>query len=135
MIQTLKVEQEDDDNKKKYCAEELDTSEDKQKNLERSSKDLGTAMKDTKEGLATLTDEVEALKEGIVNLDKAVAEATEQRKAENAEYKDLMANNAAAKELILMAKKRLNKFYNPDAAAFVQEQSKVAPSFVQRALS
>jgi hypothetical protein len=28
-------------------------------------------------------------------------------------YEDLMANNGAAKELILFAKNRLNKFYNP----------------------
>ena len=40
-------------------------------------------------------------------------EATEQRKEENAEYKELMAGNGAAKELILFAKNRMNKFYNP----------------------
>jgi hypothetical protein len=42
-----------------------------------------------------------------------VSEATEQRKAETAEYKDLMSSNTAAKELILFAKNRMNKFYNP----------------------
>lgn len=46
-------------------------------------------------------------------MDKAVAEATETRKAENAEYKDTMASDGAAKELIGVAKNRLNKFYNP----------------------
>jgi len=53
------------------------------------------------------------LQGSIAALDKSVAEATEQRKAENAEYKDLMASNGAAKELILFAKNRLHKFYNP----------------------
>merc|ERR1719343_573426 len=48
-----------------------------------------------------------------MQLDKAVAEATEQRKAENAQYKELMASNSAAKELILFAKNRLAKFYDP----------------------
>ena len=38
-----------------------------------------------------------------------MADATEQRKEENADYKDLMANNGAAKEIILWAKNRLNK--------------------------
>jgi len=42
-----------------------------------------------------------------------VAEATEQRKKENKEYQDLMAGNSAAKELILFAKNRMQKFYNP----------------------
>merc|ERR1719356_1700700 len=40
-------------------------------------------------------------------------EATEQRKNENEEYKDLMASDSAAKELLEFAKNRLNKFYNP----------------------
>merc|ERR1712045_371585 len=60
-----------------------------------------------------VTEEIKALKAGIVALDKAVATATEQRKAESAEYKELVSSNAAAKELILFAKDRLQKFYNP----------------------
>merc|ERR1719395_152369 len=42
-----------------------------------------------------------------------VAEATEQRKEENEDYTELMAQDSAAKEVILFAKNRLNKFYNP----------------------
>merc|ERR1711957_334312 len=59
------------------------------------------------------TEEIAALKVGIVALDKQVEEATAQRKAESAEYKDLMKSDTAAKELILFAKNRMNKFYNP----------------------
>merc|ERR1719210_844969 len=50
---------------------------------------------------------------GIKALDKAVAEATEQRKEENAEYKELKQSDTAAKEILLFAKNRLNKFYAP----------------------
>merc|ERR1712037_115386 len=53
------------------------------------------------------------LEAGIKALDKQVAEATEQRKEENEDYKALMQSDGAAKELILFAKNRLNKFYNP----------------------
>merc|ERR1719191_957010 len=49
----------------------------------------------------------------IAELDKEVAEATAQRKDENAEYTTLLANNNAAIQLIEMAKNRMNKFYNP----------------------
>merc|ERR1711937_752141 len=66
-----------------------------------------------KEGISTLIAEIKALEEGIVALDKAVAEATEQRKEENADYTELMASDAAAKEILGFAKNRLNKFYNP----------------------
>merc|ERR550517_1712048 len=63
--------------------------------------------------ISTLTDEIAALTAGIIDLDKSVAEATENRKEENEEYKALMAADTAAKELLAFAKNRLNKFYNP----------------------
>merc|ERR1711975_115157 len=66
-----------------------------------------------KEGIAALTEELAALAAGIEALDKSVAEATEQRKEENEDFQSLMASDAAAKELLGIAKNRLNKFYNP----------------------
>merc|ERR1711933_327459 len=63
--------------------------------------------------IAKLTEEIAALEAGIKALYKAVTKATEQRKAENTEYKDLIMSNKNAKEVLLWAKNRLNKFYNP----------------------
>merc|ERR1719377_234407 len=65
------------------------------------------------EGIATLKDDIAALTSGIVALDKAVAEATEQRKAEHAEFTTVSAQNNAALQLLEVAENRLNKFYNP----------------------
>merc|ERR1712113_374529 len=113
MVATLKVEQKDDDTKKEYCAEELDLSDDKKKSLEHAVADLETAIEDLKGAIATLTEEIAALVAGIKELDTMVAEATEQRKEENADFKELMASDTAAKELMKFAKNRLNKFYNP----------------------
>merc|ERR1712194_252394 len=72
-----------------------------------------SVIEESKEGIATFSDEINALKTSISKLDKQVADATEQRKAESVEFKDLMKSNTAAKEVILFAKNRLNKFYNP----------------------
>merc|ERR1719428_944566 len=113
MVVTLKVEQADDDAKKEYCAEELDLADDKKKELEHAVSDLETAIENAKEAIAKLADEIAALIAGITELDKTVAEATEQRKEENADFKSLMASDTAAKELMKFAKNRLNKFYNP----------------------
>merc|ERR1719324_2019544 len=113
MVQTLKDEQAADDKKITYCAAEFDTSDDKKKELERSIADLETAMANSEEGISTLTDEISALNAGIKALDKEVAEATEQRKSENEDYTELMAQDSAAKEVIAFAKNRLQKFYNP----------------------
>merc|ERR1719146_476232 len=46
-------------------------------------------------------------------LDKAVAEATAQRKEEHASFLQTQAENQAATQLIDVAKNKLNKFYNP----------------------
>merc|ERR1719313_442186 len=81
--------------------------------VEQEAADLETAISDTKEKIATMADEIKALEAGIVKLDKDVAEATETRKEENEDYKTLMANDAAAKDVLGFAKNRLNKFYNP----------------------
>jgi len=113
MVATLKVEQEDDDSKKEYCAEELDLADDKKKGLEHDIADLETAIEDLKGAIAKLTEEIAALTAGIKELDTMVTEATEQRKEENTDFKELMASDTAAKELLKFAKNRLNKFYNP----------------------
>merc|ERR1719428_932492 len=60
-----------------------------------------------------VTEEIAALIQGIKDLDKQVAEATEQRKQENEDFVEELAANNAAKELIGIAKNRMNKFYNP----------------------
>jgi len=118
---------------------QFDAADDKKKGLERDVGKLEQTVAESKETIETLTGEIKALSEGIVNLDKQVAEATEQRKEENSDYTTLMANDGAAKELLGMAKNRLNKFYNPklykpEGASFVQiathtqsEDDKAAP--------
>merc|ERR1719172_138453 len=113
MVVTLKKEQVDDESRKEYCIKELDLADDKKKVVERAIADSEKAIAEVEEGISTVTEEIEALEAGIAALDKSVAEATEQRKEENAEYTELMAGNTAAKELILFAKNRMQKFYNP----------------------
>jgi len=120
MVATLKTEQQDDNDKKEYCNMQFDLADDKKKALERGVSNLEKAIAKEKEGVATLADEIASLEAGIAALDKSVAEATEQRKEENAEYTELIASDAAAKEILGFAKNRLNKFYNPKLAKLMQ---------------
>jgi len=113
MVVVLKKEQVDDEVKKGYCTTQLDVVEDKKKGLEQSISDLETSIDHAKEGIASAKTELETTSDGIRALDKSVAEATEQRKAEHEDSTELMAGNNAAKELLKFAKNRLNKFYNP----------------------
>jgi predicted nucleic acid-binding Zn-ribbon protein len=113
MMALLKKEQGDDDDKKEYCLSEIDSTEDKTKVLEHELSDTETAISSATEKIAVLTEEIAATEVAIKSLDESVKEATAIRKEENAEYKELMQSDGAAKELLLFAKNRLNKFYNP----------------------
>jgi chromosome segregation ATPase len=123
MVAVLGDEQKEDDEKKEYCNKEIDAGEDKLKVVQQLARDADTAIKDAKGAIQTLESEIAGLVGGLALLDKAVSEATAQRKKENAAFKVVKAGNAAAGELIKMAKARLAKFYG-----FVQVP---APSFLQ----
>ena len=76
--------------------------------------DTETVIDDAKESISALNSEIEALDDGVKPLDKSVADATEQRTKDNAEYSEVLtANNNAAVDLLKFAMNRLNKFYNP----------------------
>merc|ERR1719171_2081500 len=113
MVALLKQEQLDDDHKKEYCEDQFDLADDKKKALERKEGKLTASIEDAKETIATTADEIKALGKAIADLDKTVAEATDNRKEENSDFKTLYASDSAAKELLAFAKNRLNKFYNP----------------------
>merc|ERR1719240_2464211 len=64
--------------------------------------------------VSTLSSEIDTLQAEIKALDKAVAEATEQRKEEHATFVQAQAENQAATQLVEAAKNKLNKFYRPN---------------------
>lgn len=112
MIAVLKTEQVDDDSKKEYCSIQFDSLDDKKKGTEHEIADLETAIEEEEGAVSTLKADIKLLEDGIAALDKSVAEATEQRKEEHADFVELMSEDAAAKDLLKFAKNRLNRFYN-----------------------
>jgi chromosome segregation ATPase len=113
LVVQLGKEQDDDDAQLKWCNGEFDTSEDSEKDLQRKIASLETKITETEEGIATLTTDLAALKEGIKELDLAVDDATTQRKDEHKEFVANAAQNSAALQLLEIAKNRMQKFYNP----------------------
>jgi chromosome segregation ATPase len=113
MVALLGKEQVDDDAKKEECEKLIDEQEDHMKELDVVLSDLEKDKDETTEELATTKDEIKALSDGIEDLDKQVATATENRKEEHEDYTVALAANTAAVELIGFAKNRMNKFYNP----------------------
>merc|ERR1712085_140400 len=95
MVGVLGKEQQDDNDKKEYCGKQFDVSDDKKKSLERTVKLEGNAIATAEDSIATLSEEIASLIAGIKNLDRSVAEATEQRREENTEFKALVASDTA----------------------------------------
>merc|ERR1719316_1007305 len=113
MNEVLEGEQVDDDKLDAWCLAELDKAKEEAKATEEDIGDLSASIDSQRDSIETTTNEIAALKQGLEELDKSVAEATETRKEEHADYLDETASNSAALELLGMAKNRLNKFYNP----------------------
>merc|ERR1719515_140234 len=108
MVGVLEEEQIGDDKTEAWCKAEGEL-----KTTEVDLEALRATIDETRDAIANTASEIEALKAGLVELDKSVAEATEQRKKEHEEMLETVAGNQAAVELLGMAKNRLNKFYNP----------------------
>merc|ERR1719388_308690 len=113
LVVVLGDEQKADEEQKKWCETEFESSDDKKKDLKFKIEGLAASIEEMTEGVAKLTDEITALTEGIAALDKSVAEATATRKEEHDEFVTVSAQNNAAVQLLEVAKNRLAKFYNP----------------------
>jgi septal ring factor EnvC (AmiA/AmiB activator) len=116
MVALLGGEQTSDDEKKKYCKEELSESSSRKKSLDGEVSDLRTAIEGNEAKITALKAEILKLENEITDLDKEVVERTDLRKDEHAEYVESMASSSAAKDLLNIAKTRLTKFYGPKAA-------------------
>jgi len=121
MLQILKNEQKDDKKKRQYCRQRLVNAQDKKRGLKTKVKDASHDMEEQADIVDESKSNIKALKDHIRGLDKSVKQATTQRKSEHSQYVETMSTNSAAKDLLGVAKERLNKFYNPSAkGSFVQ---------------
>jgi len=116
MVTLLGSEQKDDAKHRDWCNAEFDTSEDNEKDLTRAIEALSSSISQMKDEIAALGDAIKASKAKVADLDKSVAEATEQRTKEHTEFTEVAQANQMAIELIGKAKNKLQQFYNPDLA-------------------
>merc|ERR1719298_307249 len=133
MIVVMGKEQANDEKSKSWCEEEFDKSADDESKAKSTAQALDASIEETTDSISSLSDEIAALGKSIQELDYAVAQATEQRKEEHAEYVEALTLNEAAIGLIGKAKARLEKFYKPSAASLVQKPNDddLALSFMQ----
>jgi len=114
MVGVLGKEQEDDDSQKAFCEKDLAKSEKEKADTESAIASSEAAIEEMTASSASLAEEIAALQAEVKALDKAVSEATEQRKAEHAEFLTFQTENNAAVQLVEKAKNHLYKFYRPN---------------------
>merc|ERR1719316_560828 len=113
MVVILGKDQKEDDKSKTFCEIELEKTEDEQKAAsEKKAQHEATVAEQTDE-IAALGEQIATLEQDIKDLDKAVAQATEQRKEEHEDFLESQQLNEAAMQLVKKASQRLQKFYNP----------------------
>merc|ERR1719253_604241 len=114
MVTLLGKEQRDDDAQKSMCDKDFEESADHKKETEEAIAASSASIAEMDEQSATLASEVATLQAEIKALDKAVADATEQRKSEHADFVTYQSQSGAAVQLIEKAKNRMVKFYRPN---------------------
>merc|ERR1719407_385873 len=114
MVDVLGNEQKDDDSQKDMCVKDLESSEKDKADTESAIATSEAAIDEMTQSSANLAEEIANLQAEVKALDKAVAEATEQRKEEHAEFLTFQSENNAAVQLVDAAKNRLFKFYRPN---------------------
>merc|ERR1719207_268527 len=137
----------DDEKQKAYCEDELEKAADEESATKTKLGQVDASLAELTDKIGTLMEEISELTASIAALDKSVADATEMRKEEHADYVEEMQMNEVAVGLVEKAKNRMQKFYNPtlykappkvektmeqkiiDAGTFVQlrRRSDVAP--------
>merc|ERR1719440_159155 len=113
MVQVLHEEQKDDDTQKTFCDSDIEKSTREKKDTEEAVAASQAFIEETTAESAATGEEIATLQKEIKALDKAVAEATEQRKEEHSEFLVFQQQSNAALQLIDKAKNRLMKFYKP----------------------
>eukprot|EP00930_Biecheleria_cincta_P055030 TRINITY_DN413_c0_g1_i4.p1 TRINITY_DN413_c0_g1~~TRINITY_DN413_c0_g1_i4.p1 ORF type:complete len:648 (-),score=234.85 TRINITY_DN413_c0_g1_i4:29-1972(-) len=131
MVTLLGKEGKDDTSQKEYCNKEFDEAADTSKDLKKKISELAASVEQKQASVEKIVADIKSIKEGVQSLDQSVTEATENRKAESAEYQELVQQDSAAVELLGMAKDRLNQFYNPDLAKKTTTKSPYDMSLIQ----
>merc|ERR1719213_283773 len=113
MVALLGKDQEDDSTQKAYCEDEFEKAGDEKTATTDKQSQLAAAISEATDAVASLADDLATLAQDVKDLDKAVAQATEQRKEEHATFLETQQLSEAAIQLVGKAKNRLQKFYNP----------------------
>merc|ERR1719421_2556957 len=113
MVVLLGKQQKEDDKQKVWCEDELEKAADEEAATKTKLEQVDAALSEQSDTISSAMEEISTLTTEIAELDKAVADASAQRKDEHTDYIEMMQMNDVAMGLVEKAKNRMQKFYNP----------------------
>jgi len=122
----LQEQQKSEYAKNEQCKTDLDVTEDKIKVRNNEKADLDSKHKDLTNTLETVANDINRLKDEVAEMEVALKEAGEQRKAANKLYQTTMSDQRAMITILNMALTRMKEFYAPKAALVEVRQHAVA---------
>eukprot|EP00747_Dinoflagellata_sp_TGD_P140448 gnl/TRDRNA2_/TRDRNA2_176011_c0_seq45.p1 gnl/TRDRNA2_/TRDRNA2_176011_c0~~gnl/TRDRNA2_/TRDRNA2_176011_c0_seq45.p1 ORF type:complete len:684 (+),score=241.68 gnl/TRDRNA2_/TRDRNA2_176011_c0_seq45:68-2119(+) len=122
MLGQLEKQRQEEYDKKEACAQEIDSTEDKLKEVLNKKADLEEKQTDVSNEIATITEEINVLKKDVEDMEVALKQAGETRKTENLQFQQAVSDQRATIKILNMALDRLKEFYG-----FVQVDKAAAP--------
>merc|ERR1712093_806215 len=105
-------QQAEDEKQKGYCEDELEKAADEEAATKTKLSQVSATIIEQQDEISAAMEEINTLTSEISELDKAVADATNQRKEEHAAFVEMIQMNEVAAGLVEKAKNRMQKFYN-----------------------
>merc|ERR1719461_119641 len=124
MIAQLLKEKDDEILHKDFCVEEFNTNQLQTEKKEREKQTLIAKIEDLELTIKTLTEEIDALKAAIAELQVQLKRAGEDREKENKVFQTTVADQRETQKLLKAALSVLGEFYGKKAAAASLMQSK-----------
>eukprot|EP00747_Dinoflagellata_sp_TGD_P146184 gnl/TRDRNA2_/TRDRNA2_176665_c1_seq14.p1 gnl/TRDRNA2_/TRDRNA2_176665_c1~~gnl/TRDRNA2_/TRDRNA2_176665_c1_seq14.p1 ORF type:complete len:473 (-),score=183.83 gnl/TRDRNA2_/TRDRNA2_176665_c1_seq14:82-1305(-) len=125
MLAELKRQQQEEYEKKEFCNKEIDETEDAIKVNRQEKDDLDLKHTGLVNTLATLADEIAALKKQVFEMEVALKQAGENRKEENLLFQQSVSDQRATIKILSMALDRLKEFY--EKTELVQRNKQAPP--------
>mmetsp|Transcript_19983 Transcript_19983/g.45520 ORF Transcript_19983/g.45520 Transcript_19983/m.45520 type:complete len:697 (+) Transcript_19983:67-2157(+) len=129
MIAQLLKEKADEIKHKDFCVEEFNTNQLQTEKKEREKQDLTAKIEDLELTIKTLSEEIDALKAAIAEMQVQLKRAGEDREKENKVFQTTVADQRETQKLLKAALSVLGEFYGKKEAALVQHgrQEPVGP--------
>merc|ERR1711879_881691 len=127
MIAQLLKEKEDEIKHKDFCVDEFNTNQLQTEKKEREKQDLIAKIEDLELTIKTLTEEIEALKAEIAEMQVQLKRAGENREKENKEFQMTVADQRETQKLLQAALNVLSEFYGKKEKAALLQQEPVGP--------